>query len=47
MTEGKKIILYIATSLDSYIAKSDGDISFLSMVEKEGEDYGLFKNIDC
>ena len=36
----RKIILYIAMSLDGFIAKPDGDISFLSMVEKEGEDYG-------
>jgi dihydrofolate reductase len=27
-------------SLDGFIAKPDGDIGFLSMVEKEGEDYG-------
>lgn len=36
-------------SLDGYIAKSDGDISFLSKVEKEGEDYGysdFIKTID-
>jgi dihydrofolate reductase len=36
----RKLILYIAMSLDGYIAKPDGDISFLSQVEKEGEDYG-------
>lgn len=34
------MILYIAMSLDGYIAKPDDDLSFLSMVEKEGEDYG-------
>ena len=27
-------------SLDGYIAKPNDDLSFLSMVEKEGEDYG-------
>ena len=27
-------------SLDGYIAKSNDDLSFLSIVEKEGEDYG-------
>ena len=27
-------------SLDGYIAKPDDDLGFLSMVEKEGEDYG-------
>jgi dihydrofolate reductase len=36
----RKVILYIAMSLDGYIAKHDGDISFLFSVEKEGEDYG-------
>lgn len=36
-------------SLDGYIAKPDGDISFLSVVEKDGEDYGysdFIKTID-
>eukprot|EP01132_Coremiostelium_polycephalum_P000784 gene784-975_t len=36
----RKLILYIASSLDGYIAKPGDDLSFLSMVEKEGEDYG-------
>ncbi|HEY3388471.1 MAG TPA: dihydrofolate reductase family protein [Prolixibacteraceae bacterium] len=36
----RKVILFIAMSLDGYIAKPDGDIAFLSVVEKEGEDYG-------
>lgn len=40
MATNRKIILYIAMSLDGFIAKSDGDISFLSQVEKDGEDYG-------
>lgn len=40
MPNERKIILYIAMSLDGCIAKSDGDISFLSQVEQEGEDYG-------
>lgn len=38
--QNRKVILYIASSLDAYIAKPDDDLSFLSMVEKEGEDYG-------
>ena len=42
----RKIILYIATSVDGFIAKPDGDISFLSLVEKEGEDYGYFAFMD-
>jgi dihydrofolate reductase len=32
--------LFIATSLDGYIAGPDDDLSFLKAVEKEGEDYG-------
>lgn len=36
----RKLILYIAMSLDGYIAKPNDDLSFLSIVEKEGEDYG-------
>jgi len=36
----RKVILYIAMSLDGFIAKPDGDISFLSQVEQDGEDYG-------
>jgi dihydrofolate reductase len=36
----RNIILYIASSLDGYIAKPGDDLSFLSMVEKQGEDYG-------
>lgn len=45
----RKIILYIATSLDGYIAKPTDDLSFLSIVDKEGEDYGYFdfiKSVD-
>jgi len=40
MTSMRKVISYIAMSLDGYIAKPDGDISFLSIAEKKGEDYG-------
>ena len=36
----RKLVLYIATSLDGYIAAPGDDLSFLSKVEKEGEDYG-------
>lgn len=36
----RKVIVYIAASVDGYIAAPDGDLSFLSKVEKEGEDYG-------
>lgn len=36
----RKLSLFIATSLDGYIAKPNNDLSFLKLVEKEGEDYG-------
>jgi len=37
--------VYIAASLDGYIAKPNDDLSFLKSVEKEGEDYGYAKFI--
>ena len=36
----RKLSLFIASSLDGFIAKPNDDLSFLKMVEKEGEDYG-------
>lgn len=36
----RKISLFIAMSLDGYIAKPNDDLSFLKLVEKQGEDYG-------
>jgi dihydrofolate reductase len=36
----RKVVLFIAMSLDGYIATKEDDISFLQIVEKEGEDYG-------
>ena len=36
----RKLSLFIAASLDGYIAKPNDDLSFLNLVEKEGEDYG-------
>jgi hypothetical protein len=36
----RKVILYIAMSLDGYIAKDNDNIDFLSIVESPGEDYG-------
>ena len=44
-----KLVLYISMSIDGFIATEDDDLSFLSLVEKEGEDYGYFdfiKTID-
>lgn len=36
----RKVTIFIATSVDGYIAKPNDDLSFLKLVEKEGEDYG-------
>ncbi len=36
----RKVVVFIAASIDGFIATNDGDLSFLSAVEKEGEDYG-------
>ena len=49
MTTERKVILYIASSLDGYIAKPNDDLSFLSIVQKKGEDYGyadFIKTVD-
>ncbi|MFN0214070.1 MAG: dihydrofolate reductase family protein [Saprospiraceae bacterium] len=49
MTTGRKVVLYIAASLDGYIAKPNDDLSFLSLVQSTGEDFGydeLKKSID-
>ncbi len=40
MATERKVILYIAASLDGYIAKPNDDLSFLSIVQQDGEDYG-------
>lgn len=45
----RKLSIFIATSLDGYIAKPNDDLSFLKLVEKEAEDYGYAEftaNID-
>lgn len=45
----RNLSLFIATSLDGYIAKPNDDLSFLKLVDKEGEDYGYTQfnaNID-
>lgn len=36
----RQLILYIAMSLDGYIAKDSDDLQFLSVVDAPGEDYG-------
>lgn len=45
----RNVILYIAMSLDGYIAKENGDIDWLSIVDNPSEDYGyaeFVKGID-
>jgi dihydrofolate reductase len=42
----RKLVLYIACSLDGYIAKPNDDLSFLKRVQKENEDYGYGKFIN-
>lgn len=36
----RKVILYIAMSLDGFIAGKNDELEFLKVVEKDGEDYG-------
>src|SRR5690349_5740088 len=38
--------IYIAASLDGFIARTDGRIDWLSIVERPGEDYGYRKFFD-
>lgn len=36
----RKLRLFISMSLDGFLASKDDDLSWMSFVEKEGEDYG-------
>ncbi len=36
----RRVVLYIAASLDGFIARKDGSIDWLPPVDPEGEDYG-------
>lgn len=42
----RKVIVYIAMSLDGYIADKTDGLDFLKAVEKEGEDYGYGEFVD-
>ena len=42
----RKLIVYIATSADGFIAKPNDDLGFLSIVEQPGEDYGYHAFIE-
>ncbi|MDH4263640.1 MAG: dihydrofolate reductase family protein [Spirochaetia bacterium] len=46
MKNVRKVILYIAQSFDGFIARNDGNIDWLSMVESQGEDYGYYNFLD-
>ena len=43
MSAERNAILYIAASLDGYIAGPGDDLSFLTRVQQDGEDYGYFE----
>ena len=40
MDNQRKVIVFIAASLDGFIARPDGDLSFLETVAQSNEDYG-------
>ena len=42
----KKIVLYVAASLDGFIARDDGSVDWLEKYEKSGEDYGYKEFLD-
>ncbi|MHB1050740.1 MAG: dihydrofolate reductase family protein [Bacteroidota bacterium] len=47
--KNRKVLLFIAMSLDGYIARPDGAIDWLSSVQRDGEDYGygeFIKTVD-
>jgi dihydrofolate reductase len=39
-SDKRKLILFISMSLDGFLATKDDDLSWLSIVQHEGEDYG-------
>ena len=45
MNERRKVVLFIAMSLDGYIARENGDINWLNEVQGEGDNgYTEFYN---
>lgn len=42
----KKVSVYIATSIDGFIARIDGSLDWLEMVQVEGQDYGFQEFFD-
>jgi dihydrofolate reductase len=45
-----KFVLYIATTLDGYVASSDGGIDWLTSLETSGEDNGyevFYETVDA
>ncbi|MBT4351554.1 dihydrofolate reductase [archaeon] len=42
----KKIILYVAMSLDGFIAKKNGSVDFLDKYNESGEDFGYYEFLD-
>jgi len=50
MADDRKLILFIAMSLDGFIADSNENLDFLKLVEQEGQDYGysdLLNKVDA
>lgn len=41
-----KVTLYIAASMDGYIAGPGGEINWLSVVDQPGKDYGYYQFYD-